>query len=516
MPIQIVDNFDLNSQTPIDNRFVVGPQSFYTHRDYILWKYVGMRIWDLNDNQPYVWTGTTYSAENQVAIIGSGTTNFVPKFVLPTQVQDSLIYDDGVSVGIGTTTPFIGATPLFGLDVVGRIRSSNGFMGNGQFLQSINANNITLGFLSLSRIQNGSVNQILITGPGSPQWQNLSSTNVGSATQLATSRTLWGQPFNGTANVSGNIQNAGTIQFGDFANKTVVRYQSNQTLTIDVPAQSTSGTTKTFALLEQNPQVFSGKNQFSKLPDLPSGGHNTGSFQIGPSAQVEFFPFNDSSNIAMYSPSATNPTTTGRVLFSNFGAPIGQYSVFTVRNLHYLNTHSPSGIISFGNTGNNDEVRFFMSGNTSILGGPGVEVKNNLKVLGTASVLNQLTTNVFGAVTTQTQKLEVNGGTQIKKLVTGTVRVAHGGGLTELKGGLSYNVSLVSAANPYDIYFNVTPVSAFSSANVVVVCSIDSSTSHIDWRVICFNRTSTYFSLRLYNPAWASGSVDVSFIAFEV
>lgn len=515
MPVQIVDNFDLNSQKPIDNRFVVGSQSFYTHRDLITWKYTGMRIWDLNDNLPYVWTGTTYSSENQVALTGNGIANFVPKFVLPTQVQNSLIYDDGASVGIGTTTPFIGATPLFGLDVVGRIRSSSGFMGNGQFLQNINANNITLGLLQLARLQNGSINQLLTSGTGTPTWQNMSSISVGSATQLTTARTIWGQSFNGSANVTGNIQGAGTVQFGNFANKAVLQYASNYILTLNVPGQSSSGT-KTIALLEQDPQTFTGVNKFSKTPTLTSGAYNTGSLQIGATSQFEFFPFSESSTFAIYVSSASNPTTTGRVIFSNFGAPIGQYSSFTVRDLHYFNTHSASGLISFGNTGNNDQVRFFMNGNTSVLGGPGVEIKNNLRILGTASVQNQLTTNILGAVTTQTQNLEVDGGTQIKKIVTGTVRVAYGGGLTELRGGTSYNLSLISGATN-DIRFRVTPVSTFSSTNVVVVCAIDStSVSHIDWQTLCYNRTSTFFDLRLYNPAWASGSVDVSFMAFEV
>lgn len=515
MPVQIVDNFDLNSQKPIDNRFVVGSQSFYTHRDLITWKYAGMRIWDLNDNLPYVWTGTTYSSENQVAITGNGIANFVPKFVLPTQVQNSLIYDDGASVGIGTTSPFAGLFPLFGLDVNGRIRSSSGFMGSGQFLQNINASNITIGTLQLARLQNGSINQLLTSGTGTPTWQNMSSISVGSATQLTTTRTIWGQPFNGSANVTGSIQGAGTVQFGNFANKVLLQYNSNQTLTLNVPSQSSSGT-KTIALLEQDPQDFTGVNRFSKTPTLFSGAYNTGSLQIGASSQFEFFPFNESSSLALYVPNSTTPTTTGRVLLSNFGGSLGQYSSFTVRNLHYFNTHSPSGVISFGNTGNNDEIRFFMSGNTGVLGGPGVEIKNNLRILGTASVQNQLTTNIFGAVTTQTQNLEVDGGTQIKKIVTGTVRVSYGGGLTELRGGTSYNVSLISGPTN-DIRFRVTPVSAFSSGNVVVVCAIDSTNVlHIDWQTLCWNRTSTFFDLRLYNPAWASGSVDVSFMAFEV
>lgn len=41
----------------------------------------------------------------------------------------------------------------------------------------------------------------------------LTSSNVASATKLQTARTLWGQSFNGTANVSGSLSNVGHIQF---------------------------------------------------------------------------------------------------------------------------------------------------------------------------------------------------------------------------------------------------------------------------------------------------------------
>lgn len=46
-------------------------------------------------------------------------------------------------------------------------------------------------------------------------WRTLAFTtdNVESATKLQTARTLWGQPFDGTANVSGNMTGVGTITF---------------------------------------------------------------------------------------------------------------------------------------------------------------------------------------------------------------------------------------------------------------------------------------------------------------
>ena len=161
MAIQIIDQFYLNSSVPIDNRFVVGSQSFYTHRDFIEWKYVGMRVWDLNDGLPYVWDGSTYSSENSVSIGGSGTVNKIPKFTTSTTVADSNIYDDGVYVGIGNNSP------AYALDVTGVIKSSSNFIGDGSLITNLDADHVTSGTLTLNRLQNSSnANYIMTSGVG--------------------------------------------------------------------------------------------------------------------------------------------------------------------------------------------------------------------------------------------------------------------------------------------------------------------------------------------------------------
>ncbi len=142
MPTQLIDNFELKSAKPIDNRFVVGSQSFYTHRDDVPYKYPGMRVWDLNDSIPYVWTGTTYSSENNVAVSGVGTIARIPKFTLTTVVGDSLITDNGTYVGIGYANETLAAEKL---DVNGNIKSNGvtGFIGFGVSITRINAINIS-------------------------------------------------------------------------------------------------------------------------------------------------------------------------------------------------------------------------------------------------------------------------------------------------------------------------------------------------------------------------------------
>ena len=58
----------------------------------------------------------------------------------------------------------------------------------------------------------GSNNQILKSnGSGAPSWINQSVLSVGSASTLSTTRTLWGQSFNGSGNVSGSLNSVDNI-----------------------------------------------------------------------------------------------------------------------------------------------------------------------------------------------------------------------------------------------------------------------------------------------------------------
>jgi hypothetical protein len=279
MPIQIIDNFDLNSPRPIDNRFVVGSQSFYTHRDYITWKYVGMRVWDLNDGPygtPYVWTGTTFSNENSVAITGSGTVNKLPKFLTSLSLGDSSIYDDGTKVGIFTTSP------SYELDVTGKINTTLGFYGDGQNITNINATNILTGILSLNRLQNSPSPGFLLTsgvgGSGQSTWVDSNSITVGNANKLSSSKNIFGQPFDGSQDVSGTLDLGGqsgksilnitgSLQFknsnGGLLN-IVYTGTSNINRTYTLPGANAN---RTFAFLEQS-QTFSGLNTFSSFTNF--------------------------------------------------------------------------------------------------------------------------------------------------------------------------------------------------------------------------------------------------------
>lgn len=183
MAIQIIDNFNISVAKPIDDRFVVGPQSFYTDKNDIPYKYSGLRVWDLNDGVPYVWDGSSWASENSVSISGSGNANYVPKFIgsgSSTVLDDSCIYVSGLSVGINNTS----ITTGYNLDVVGGIRSqgATGFSGIGTLLTNLNATNISSGLLSLSRLTNGSTTgHILVAGASQPNYVDPYSLTVGGA-----------------------------------------------------------------------------------------------------------------------------------------------------------------------------------------------------------------------------------------------------------------------------------------------------------------------------------------------
>jgi hypothetical protein len=201
MSINVIDNFEVGVSKPIDNRFVVGPSLYYTNRDFISYKYTGLRIWDLNDNLPYVWTGATWSNETTSGTVnGSGTSGYISKFVgsSPTStIGNSVIFESGGNVGIGTTTF---GSPIAKLQVNGIIRTTvGGFYGNGANITSINGANITTGSIPVNRLTNGSINQLLSAGSGSAVWVNPSSVTVGNATNAANVNII-------TDNVNSNTQ----------------------------------------------------------------------------------------------------------------------------------------------------------------------------------------------------------------------------------------------------------------------------------------------------------------------
>jgi len=99
---------------------------------------------------------------------------------------------------------------------------------------------------------------------GTKTFNSLISGSVsGSASSLSTSRLIWGQSFNGSSNVSGNIVGAGTIQLGTQDNKATLSYTSNTQRTLTIPD---SGANASFVMTEGN-QTLYGTKTFSSVID---------------------------------------------------------------------------------------------------------------------------------------------------------------------------------------------------------------------------------------------------------
>ena len=188
MPI-IIDNFHVETDAPIDNRFVVGGvDSFYQDKNDIEHKYLGLRIWDLNDNIPYCWKGLTegWVSENSVGVLAdtnstlAGEANYITRFTSgPTIVGKSLLYQTvGNQIGIGIlpssinpNTQVNGSAISFvsnGLHVSGNIKTDNYLIGKGDYITQLNASNVNSGLLDIRYIDNrqfGGIGLSVVGGP---------------------------------------------------------------------------------------------------------------------------------------------------------------------------------------------------------------------------------------------------------------------------------------------------------------------------------------------------------------
>jgi hypothetical protein len=91
-----------------------------------------------------------YQAVLTNPITGTGTTNFVPKFTGSTTLGDSLIYDNGSTVGINTTIPSVS----YKLDVNGAVRVSS-TLNLGSFVNLTTANAFGLNYFQVGAATSG-------------------------------------------------------------------------------------------------------------------------------------------------------------------------------------------------------------------------------------------------------------------------------------------------------------------------------------------------------------------------
>ena len=177
MAIQIIDGFQVNVASPIDSRIVASGSAA---RNAIPYKYHGLRVFDISNNIPYVWNGSSWVSENASSIAGSGTLNYIPLYTDVSVISNSYLYQDFDNEDIRTSD--IGSGDgLVQISPHGTVLASNGFYGPAYGITNINANQITAGTLALNRLTNGSTGWLLSGGSGQPVYVNPTQITVGTA-----------------------------------------------------------------------------------------------------------------------------------------------------------------------------------------------------------------------------------------------------------------------------------------------------------------------------------------------
>ena len=174
--MQIIDGFTVNAAQPIDDRLVT---SGTASRNAIVYKYNGLRVYDIVANQPYVWNGTIWTSENSstVTITGTTTTSYIPIFEGNSQITNSLISQ--VTVGVGKYVNIAtGNYTQHALKVVGVVEAT-GFRGLGTDITNILGSHIT-GPIAVSKLapkDSPTAGEIYIlkSGTATPEWMTLSS-----------------------------------------------------------------------------------------------------------------------------------------------------------------------------------------------------------------------------------------------------------------------------------------------------------------------------------------------------
>lgn len=181
----IIDGFQINSSTPIDNRIVAHG---LTARNNIVYKYDGLRVFDTLEVVPYVWMGSSWINEYSFSVgISGSSVNYIPLFNSSNLIGDSVLYQKYNRIGLNTINP----TDMFEVkDGNIGITGSGYFKGNGQGLTNLNASYINSGNFQLDRIVNGTNGYILCGGQSNPIYVNPSQISVGTSSVSLTSNNV--------------------------------------------------------------------------------------------------------------------------------------------------------------------------------------------------------------------------------------------------------------------------------------------------------------------------------------
>jgi hypothetical protein len=173
--MQIINGFTVNTTKPIDDRLVT---SGTASRNAIVYKYNGLRVYDIESKQPYVWDGTVWTSENSnsVTITLPTTTGYMPVFNGTSQITNSLVSQ--IDAGVTKYVNIANGNAAYSLKVNGLVLAT-GFQGSGNGLTQLKGENI-IGIIDVSKIKpvtNPESDQVYIlkSGISSPEWVKLNS-----------------------------------------------------------------------------------------------------------------------------------------------------------------------------------------------------------------------------------------------------------------------------------------------------------------------------------------------------
>jgi hypothetical protein len=190
MSIQIIDGFQVNTASPIDNRIVA---SGSVARNAIPYKYEGLRVFDTSDSVPYVYVNGAWQSENASGISGAGNISYLPVYTSSNVLGNSLLYQTGyptfliktINTGSGADKVIINAS-------TGLVTAVN-FSGGGANITGIAGSNINNGSIvvdgSNSKLINGSTGQVLLSGISYTSWSNQNQLSVGTASNAVSAIT---------------------------------------------------------------------------------------------------------------------------------------------------------------------------------------------------------------------------------------------------------------------------------------------------------------------------------------
>jgi len=241
MSISIIDNFELGADKPMDNRFVVGPGLKYETKAEITHKYTGLKTWDINDGLGYLWNGSSWELDpsSETIAVGPGSTSSIAKFTSSGNIGNSIMVESSGKITVS-----------------GILQASN-LVGAGSNITNINANNISSGVLSLSRIQ-GSTNSIVVSnGVGlASSWLYLDDVTVGNSNKVEITNSSTGNHYL-LSSLSDGSQ-------GLYKNNSLVYKPLTDSLMLCKTSIGTDGVAPDYGLLVSGNVVLSGLNSYTE------------------------------------------------------------------------------------------------------------------------------------------------------------------------------------------------------------------------------------------------------------